>query len=121
MVFDRTNDGLTKAPELGGCPPKPVFPRGCIAPKMFGLAPNIKGSASNSLNGPNSYWQPGGSGALYNDGNTTAVPMVGLSEDRTINRSSSASIVLLASKFSSIYNGSKMQSKALQVLPCIRC
>lgn len=87
---------------------------------MFGQVPNIQGSASNSLNGPNSYWQPGGSGALYNDGNTTAVPMVGLSEDRTINRSSSATIVLLASKFSSVYNGSKVQPKAMQALACIR-
>ena len=82
--------------------------------------PNMSGSAKCSLNGPNSYWQVGGIGALYNDGSKAEVPIVGLIVDRTIERSSSATINFSASRSSSVYSGSKVQPKALQVLACIR-
>ena len=87
---------------------------------MFGQVPNMSGSAKCSLNGPNSYWQVGGVGALYNDGSKADVPMVGFAEVKTVERSDSESILFSASRASSIYSGSKVQPKALQVLACIR-
>ena len=87
---------------------------------MFGASPNISGAATNSLNGPNSYWVVGGTGSLYNNGSKADVPMVGLAEDRTVERSSSGSINLSAARSSSVYTGSKVQPAALQILACIR-
>ena len=80
----------------------------------------MSGSAKCSLNGPNSYWQVGGVGALYNDGSKVGVPMVGFAETKTVERSNSESILFSASRASSIYSGSKVQPKALQVLACIK-
>lgn len=92
---------------------------GNVGNRLEAALPNITGGAGWSLNGANSYWHIGGSGALYNSGNNenkTGVTIDGSS----IDRSDDSSVRIDASRSSSIYKGSSLQPKALYLLPCIR-
>lgn len=74
---------------------------------MFG--PNINGATGGVVG----YWGSSGSGAFSTDQNAQADLIVGSVVAYT-------ELSFDASKASSVYNGSRVQSPALQLLPCIR-
>ena len=82
-----------------------------VWPVLFGHAPNIVGQfAPNGLNSGTGIAE---GGALY----STANPSQNGCEYSSI---SALVLRLDASKWSSTYNGTKMQPAALSALPCIR-
>ena len=92
---------------------------GNVGNRLEAALPNITGGAGWSLNGANSYWHIGGSGALYNSGNNENKTGVAI-DGSSIDRSDDSSVKIDASRSSSIYKGSSLQPKALYLLPCIR-
>lgn len=78
-------------------------------PLMFGAWPNINGATGGVVG----YWGSSGSGAFSTDQNAQADLIVGSVVAYT-------ELSFDASKASSVYNGSGVQSPALQLLPCIR-
>lgn len=72
-------------------------------------APNINGATGGVVG----YWGSSGSGAFSTDQNAQADLIVGSVVAYT-------ELSFDASKASSVYNGSGVQSPALQLLPCIR-
>ena len=89
------------------------------SPVMFGRTPNITGALDFDVGSDHSYWFAGGSGALYNDGNSGNVQTMTL-DGPDIQRSKDTQIKMRASRSSNVYAGSKVQPKALSVLACIR-
>ena len=71
--------------------------------------PNINGATGGVVG----YWGSSGSGAFSTDQNAQADLIVGSVVAYT-------ELSFDASKASSVYNGSRVQSPALQLLPCIR-
>ena len=92
---------------------------GNVGNRLEAALPNITGAHGWTLNGANSYWHIGGSGALYNSGNNENKAGVTI-DGGNIDRSNDSSIRIDASRSSSIYKGSSLQPKALYLLPCIR-
>ncbi|HIT95575.1 MAG TPA: tail fiber protein [Candidatus Aphodousia faecavium] len=89
---------------------------GNVGNRLEAALPNITGSIIPGS--PNRYLTVGGaSGALYTDGPSSNVSSL---VDDEPTQGGESTIKLSASKSSSIYNGSKLQPAALQVLPCIR-
>lgn len=82
-------------------------------PLMFGTWPNITGDSDNGGESSLSY-SP--NGVFYSRMVAEGQAMSYRPEDNT----NIEVICLDASRVSNIYNGSKMQPKALTVLPCIR-
>ena len=78
-------------------------------PVMFGDGPNIQGEI-NPLSGKNPYTH-----GAFQLGNSY------LNDDRSSGSDAgSTQLTFSAARFSTIYSGSSMQPKALQVLACIR-
>lgn len=79
---------------------------------MFGVCPNITGEA---------FWARGAAGDTGRSNGAFELILEGLSQ--TEGSTSGAGDVRLSldvSKVSSIYTGTKMQPRAMKVLPCIR-